>query len=117
MIICNYGTILDDETHSFFFNLCTNSLDMEAKGPIRPEISNFPREILRTLPKMGSIVEIFIDKVFEGISLLKGDGHWVKFYNISFNIQSDGWRGVVQNSRSKVRIISVENSDVLHRKR
>ncbi|XP_020581921.1 protection of telomeres protein 1a-like isoform X3 [Phalaenopsis equestris] len=96
--------------------LLQNDLDMEAKSPIRPELYDLPREVLHALPKMGSIVEIFVDKVFEGIYLLKGGGHWVKFYNIIFNIRSGVWRGVVQ-SPSKVRIVCAANSDVLHRKR
>ncbi|XP_020271081.1 protection of telomeres protein 1b-like, partial [Asparagus officinalis] len=88
-----------------------SNLDMEEEQPIPLFLEPLPlsKEILRSFPLEGAVLRIFEDNCFEPINHFRGGDYWVRLCNVTCEIQSGLWRGVV-NSSSKVFKLSNEDA-------
>ncbi|XP_058092744.1 protection of telomeres protein 1a-like isoform X3 [Magnolia sinica] len=92
------------------------NLDDEARIPLplQSEQSPLSRDVLCTFPCVGTVLRFTVGKFFEDIGLqLQGRGQWVKFRNITCQLQSGLWKGVLLPT-SKIRLLSDKDSAVKH---
>lgn len=69
--------------------------EMNSPLPLQLESLCLPRELLCTLPTVGSILRITIDQGIEKNYLhLLPIGKWVKFVNVRLEVHAGLWRGV-----------------------
>lgn len=95
-----------------------NSLDSEGERPtpLRLEPSSLPIDVLRSLPRVGSVLRITAGKSFKEIQQQAFGSHWFKFRKITCANDSGIWKGMLQ-SLSKVSVLSDEDETVLLRER
>lgn len=92
------------------------SLNMEASisAPLHLEEAPLPREVLCTLPCIGTILRIFSDKFFKEILHLQRGIYWVRFCNITCSQVFGIWKGTLLPA-SKIRLLSDEDGSVVER--
>ncbi|KAF8392728.1 hypothetical protein HHK36_023077 [Tetracentron sinense] len=93
-------------------------LEDEAHNPLPLQIeSSLPRDILGTFPCVGTILRVIADQAYEKLGLhFQGSGQWVRLRNITCQVCSGLWRGVLVPS-SKIQLLSNEDNIVAERQR
>lgn len=85
--------------------------------PLHLEPLPLPRDVLCTLPQLGTVLRVIFSQGIEKhcLHLLK-TGYWVKFVNVLFEVEGGLWRGVL-TPFTKLRYTPNEDSLVLERQR
>ncbi|KAK7358122.1 hypothetical protein VNO77_00043 [Canavalia gladiata] len=100
-------------------NSICSKLEDEANNPLSLQLEPLPlpRELLCTLPTVGSILRIIFDEGIEKNHLyLPNAGTWVKFANIRVEVHAGLWRGVFTLS-TKFRYTPNEDRLIVERQR
>uniref|UniRef100_A0ACD5VY79 Uncharacterized protein n=1 Tax=Avena sativa TaxID=4498 RepID=A0ACD5VY79_AVESA len=82
--------------------------------PLHLEEVPLPREVLCTLPCIGTILRIFSNKFCKEITHLQRDIYWARFCNITCKQEFGIWKGTLPPS-SRVRLLSNEDGSVVER--
>ncbi|XP_010271002.1 PREDICTED: protection of telomeres protein 1a-like isoform X2 [Nelumbo nucifera] len=86
--------------------------EVEKPLPLNFESFTLPRETLCTFPRVGTILRV-VPRAYEKLELhFKDSNHWVKFRNISCQVCSGLWYGILMPN-SKVRLLSNEDDFVI----
>ncbi|CAM0904258.1 unnamed protein product [Alopecurus aequalis] len=96
------------EFHTFL------NTEASISAPLHLEEAPLPREVLCTLPCIGTILRIFSDKFCKEIVHLQKDIYWARFCNITCKQEFGIWKGTWQPS-SRVRLLSHEDGSVVER--
>ncbi|KAJ4848372.1 hypothetical protein Tsubulata_020439 [Turnera subulata] len=84
--------------------------EMNNPLPLQLEPFNLPRDLLSTLPTVGTILHVIIDKGNEKHLLhLLNAGKWMKLLNILCEVHAGLWRGVI-TSFTRIRYLPDEDS-------
>uniref|UniRef100_A0ACD5XHZ9 Uncharacterized protein n=1 Tax=Avena sativa TaxID=4498 RepID=A0ACD5XHZ9_AVESA len=83
-------------------------------APLHLEEVPLPREVLCTLPSIGTILRIFSNKFCKEITHLQRDIYWARFCNITCKQEFGIWKGTLPPS-SRVRLLSDEDGSVVER--
>ncbi|KAJ1697641.1 hypothetical protein LUZ63_006153 [Rhynchospora breviuscula] len=90
--------------------------DQQSTLPIPLQLEEIPlsKDTLCSFPCVGTILRVFADKNFSGMSKLRGhDKPWVRLCNLTCTMHFSGiWRGVLQPF-SKIQILSGQDNCVL----
>ncbi|VAH48632.1 unnamed protein product [Triticum turgidum subsp. durum] len=91
-------------------------LDMEAvtPTPLHPEEAPLPREVLCTLPCVGTVLRVFSNRFSKEILHLQKDIYWARFCNITCKQEFGMWKGSLLPS-SRIRLLSNEDGSVIER--
>lgn len=91
-------------------------LDTEAvtSSPLHLEEVPVPREVLCTLPCVGTVLRVFSNRFFKEILHLQKDIYWARFCNITCKQEFGMWKGILLPS-SRVRLLSNEDGSVVER--
>uniref|UniRef100_A0A453C6C1 Uncharacterized protein n=1 Tax=Aegilops tauschii subsp. strangulata TaxID=200361 RepID=A0A453C6C1_AEGTS len=92
------------------------SLDTEAvtPTPLHPEEAPLPREVLCTLPCVGTVLRVFSNRFSKEILHLQKDIYWARFCNITCKQEFGMWKGSLLPS-SRIRLLSSEDGSVIER--
>ncbi|XP_015692342.1 protection of telomeres protein 1b-like [Oryza brachyantha] len=82
--------------------------------PLHLEGAPLPREVLCTLPCVGSVLRVFSNRFFKEILHLQKGIYWARFCNITCKQEFGMWKGVLLPS-SRVRLLSNEDGNVVDR--
>nr|BAG94153.1 unnamed protein product [Oryza sativa Japonica Group] len=98
------------------FGLVECSLDNESVSPppLHLEGAPLPREVLCTLPCVGSVLRVFSNRFFKEMLHLQKGIYWARFCNMTCKQQFGMWKGILLPS-SRVRLLSNEDGSVADR--
>ncbi|KAF0890474.1 hypothetical protein E2562_002837 [Oryza meyeriana var. granulata] len=82
--------------------------------PLHLEGAPLPREVLCTLPCVGSVLRVFANRLFKEIPHLQKGIYWARFCNITCKQEFSMWKGILLPS-SRVRLLSNEDGSVVDR--
>lgn len=82
--------------------------------PLHLEGAPLPREVLCTLPCIGTVLRVFTNKFSKEILHLQKDIYWARFCNITCKHEFGIWKGTLLPS-SRVRLLSNEDGSVVER--
>nr|BAJ90331.1 predicted protein [Hordeum vulgare subsp. vulgare] len=91
-------------------------LDTEAvtPTPLHPEEVPLPREVLCTLPCVGTVLRVFSNRFSKEILHLQKDIYWARFCNITCKQEFGMWQSSLLPS-SRIRLLSNEDGSVVER--
>ncbi|XP_008661638.1 protection of telomeres protein 1b isoform X1 [Zea mays] len=75
-----------------------------------------PREVLCTMPIIGTVLRIFSDMPIKEVSHMQNRVYWARFCNITCKEEFGIWKGILLAS-SKVRLLSHEDGSVVDRRK
>uniref|UniRef100_A0A0E0H1X2 Kinesin motor domain-containing protein n=1 Tax=Oryza nivara TaxID=4536 RepID=A0A0E0H1X2_ORYNI len=92
------------------------TLDNESVSPppLHLEGAPLPREVLCTLPCVGSVLRVFSNRFFKEMLHLQKGIYWARFCNMTCKQQFGMWKGILLPS-SRVRLLSNEDGSVADR--
>uniref|UniRef100_A0A0E0DF43 Kinesin motor domain-containing protein n=1 Tax=Oryza meridionalis TaxID=40149 RepID=A0A0E0DF43_9ORYZ len=92
------------------------TLDNESVSPppLHLEGAPLPREVLCTLPCVGSVLRVFSNRFFKEILHLQKGIYWARFCNMTCKQEFGMWKGILLPS-SRVRLLSNEDGSVADR--
>ncbi|CAN6228464.1 unnamed protein product [Urochloa humidicola] len=90
--------------------------DAEAveSSPLYLEEAPLPREVLCTMPCVGTVLRIFANRYLKEVFHLQKNIYWARFCNITCKQEFGIWKGIVLTS-SRVRLLSHEDGSVVDR--
>ncbi|KAF6168950.1 hypothetical protein GIB67_038447 [Kingdonia uniflora] len=98
---------------------CQKGLNDEWENPLPLQLEPLPlaRDVTCTFPHVGTILRVMIDKPREKLGLhLPSSNKWAKFVSITCHERQGLWYGIFTAS-TKIRILSDEDINVIHRQR
>ncbi|KAK1683729.1 hypothetical protein QYE76_044577 [Lolium multiflorum] len=90
------------------------STEAFTSAPLHLEETPLPREVLCTLPCIGTVLRIFSNKFSKEILQLQRNVYWARFCNITCKQEFGIWKGTLLPS-SRVRLLSNEDGSVVER--
>ncbi|KAJ6818262.1 protection of telomeres protein 1a-like [Iris pallida] len=91
-----------------------SDLDMEKDqpSPLYLDVLPLGREVICTFPREGTILRINIPKPSEDMNRFQSGPFWVKFSKITYDLQSGLWRGLMNDTKSRIFLLSEEDYNV-----
>ncbi|KAL5231302.1 hypothetical protein ABZP36_030078 [Zizania latifolia] len=91
-------------------------LDTESvtSPPLHLEEAPLPREVLFTLPCVGSVLRVFTNRFFKEILHFQKGIYWARFCNITCKQEFGMWKGIMLPV-CRVRLLSNEDDSVVER--
>ncbi|KAK9688774.1 hypothetical protein RND81_09G010200 [Saponaria officinalis] len=96
-----------------------SKLDDEIKNPLplQVEPQSLPRNILCSFPTVGTTLRVSVQHKNANLIIPSlTTGRWVKFINMTFNVQGGLWCGVL-TQETKLRFVPSDDSYILERQR
>ncbi|KAJ1287366.1 hypothetical protein BS78_02G004400 [Paspalum vaginatum] len=81
--------------------------------PLHLEGEPLPREVLCTMPCVGTILRVFSERSIKEIFHLQKNIYWARFCNITCKQEFGIWKGILVPS-SRVRLLSHEDGSVIN---
>ncbi|KAJ1271423.1 hypothetical protein BS78_06G127500 [Paspalum vaginatum] len=92
---------------------CSLDADAVESCPLHLEGAPLSREVLCTMPCVGTILRVFSKKYIKEVFHLQNNIYWARFCNITFKHEFGIWKGVLGPS-SRVRLLSHEDGSVVN---
>jgi hypothetical protein len=91
-------------------------VDSEAveSSPLYLEVTPLPREVLCTMPCLGTVLRVFVSRFLKEVFHLQKNIYWARFCNIACKQEFGMWKGILLPS-SRVRLLSNEDGSVVDR--